>query len=369
MLFPDYIQSLILEVCSWIKEWLAPRTEPSSLLPSRRSRPSQPVALPLPPQNKPFRLLCLDGHGTSILHHAILLERLYQQNPNFMDAFDCIAGSSTGAITALLLATGYSPPEIVQLYQNALPRCTSHFPFNWRAYVPFVPALSSQPKLDFLQYVLGRTETLAHLTKYVIISSFDLQGDSFESETSPCLTAANGTDKEVRHWQPTLFTNLPQAAPLYNAIYQGHVDGSIWASNPTVAAVSRLLAAFPGRVCLGDIHALSLGGPETDEFKFDPKLQWGLMQWAPQLFFLLFNATHIALNNTARQLLGNRYLRVIPKPTNFRLDLLDSAEPFIRQARAHDLTDVQAFISKLSELSTPASPVKLRTQPVQLVTS
>lgn len=141
----------------------------------------------------------------------------------------------------MLLATGYTPDEIVDMYQKELPRSTVPSTFNWRPWLPFLPSLSTQNKEDFLARRLGRSTTLNALHKYVMVTSFDLEGDPFESETSPCTDRLRGADDTTRHWQPTLFTNLPQgdsqhqchlsmtlldvtmratAAPVYNAIYQ-----------------------------------------------------------------------------------------------------------------------------------------------------
>ena len=65
-----------------------------------------------------FHILSLDGGGIRGVLTAALLERLEQSNPGFMSRVDLLAGTSTGEILALGLASGMTPSEVRSLYER-----------------------------------------------------------------------------------------------------------------------------------------------------------------------------------------------------------------------------------------------------------
>src|ERR1700691_3078120 len=73
------------------------------------------------PENKPFRILSIDGGGIrGILPAAILaeLEDRYLGGNSAGDYFDLITGTSTGGIIALGLSIGKTAKSILDLYVN-----------------------------------------------------------------------------------------------------------------------------------------------------------------------------------------------------------------------------------------------------------
>ena len=82
-------------------------------------------------KNKPFKILSLDGGGIKGLYSAALLARLEEKSGEKAgDCFDLIAGTSTGGLIALGLASGKEAKDLVELYEKF---GKSIFPTsNWR---------------------------------------------------------------------------------------------------------------------------------------------------------------------------------------------------------------------------------------------
>jgi hypothetical protein len=114
--------------------------------------------------------------------------------------------------------------------------------------------------------------TLGQLNKHVVISAFRLDGGPE--------ALGRATLFPVGKWRPCLFSNLPlgngavppdmdlscadaamrtSAAPSYFPIYQGYVDGAVYANNPTIPALARVCSHFAPRVTLDNVIVLSLG--------------------------------------------------------------------------------------------------------------
>jgi predicted acylesterase/phospholipase RssA len=65
-----------------------------------------------------YRILTFDGGGVRGAYTAMLLQRLSSGVPRFIDSVDLLAGTSTGGIIALGLASGRTPNELVSLYRD-----------------------------------------------------------------------------------------------------------------------------------------------------------------------------------------------------------------------------------------------------------
>ena len=75
--------------------------------------PQPPLSLCPPPRDYPFRNLVFEGGGVKGTAYAGALEVLDQQG--ILQKIDRVAGTSAGAITALLVALRYTPAEIRSL--------------------------------------------------------------------------------------------------------------------------------------------------------------------------------------------------------------------------------------------------------------
>lgn len=262
-----------------------------------------------------YHILSLDGGGIRGLISVIILERLEQARPGFLERVDLFAGTSTGGLLALGLGALKSPAEMRRLYE---------------IYGKKVFADSLIDDIHDLGHLIGAeygieplkerlseqfgAMTLADLPKRVLISAFDL-------DCPPaCVT-------DRRSWKAKFFHNFPgpesdgmqpvvdvgiftAAAPTYFPVYKGFVDGGVVAGNPSVCALAQALHPSTGGQKLEDIRLLSIGTGFNPKYLDAPDADWGLAQWAPHLVSLMLEGGAGLADYQCRQFLGDAYLRL-----------------------------------------------------------
>jgi predicted acylesterase/phospholipase RssA len=285
---------------------------PASLRPTLE-RPGEP-----PPERRepgrPYRILSLDAGGVRSLLTAILLERLENLYPGFVDSVDLFAGVSAGGILALGLAAGYTPGELRKLYEEALREV---FASNaWRQVRSVGGLVGARYEIEpfrklLLQYFGDRT--LGDLQRQVLVTSIELDNKHYV----------------LRHWQFRVFHNLPGAqsyadlrlvdaglrtcaTPTYFPVYQGHIDGGLAASNPSLCALAQALDWSTGGHDLRDVTLLSLGSGRHSRFVSESDLNWGWARWAAPLIEIMLEGATGVTDFQCRQVLGDHYWRLDP---------------------------------------------------------
>jgi len=256
---------------------------------------------------KGFRILALDGGGIKGTFTASVLTAwesdLEKRVPGgrIQDHFDLIAGTSTGGILAIGLGLGLSAKEILEFYKSYGPsifpnekfaqRVTLAFSHMWR------PKYSQKPLRDALVKVFG-TKRLGDSRSRLIIPTYDaLRGRIFLMKTPHLPRFRYESDASAvevalsTSAAPTFFKPSTFAAHEGNA----YIDGGVWANCPALCAI--LEAHHFLGVPLEDIWVLSVGTthePTALSHKLERGLlgflRPGLLQWAPQLIGLFFQA-------------------------------------------------------------------------------
>jgi predicted acylesterase/phospholipase RssA len=308
---------------------------------------------------RPYRILSLDGGGVRGIVSATILLRLCKEFPTLLDSVDLIAGTSTGGLLCLLLAGGYSPRQCVDMYRFNAPII---FESYWlrKLLSPFNASYSDANKLDICRFYMG-DRTLGQLNKHVVISAFRLDGGPE--------ALGRATLFPVGKWRPCLFSNLPlgngavppdmdlncadaamrtSAAPSYFPIYQGYVDGAVYANNPTIPALARVCSHFAPRVTLDNVIVLSLGCGMINQFiprEDCDAADWGLARWSPHLLDLLMDSGIMAADLHASLMLGERYMRCDPPlPEQCGLDDVTKIDTLSDFAAQVDLSHVVAWL-------------------------
>jgi patatin-like phospholipase/acyl hydrolase len=299
-----------------------------------------------------YRILSLDGGGIRGLITAILLERLEEAHPSFLSHIDLFAGTSTGGLLALGLASGLSPKEIRSLYEEMGKRVFTN---------SFLDDILDMGNLIGAEYSIGPLKRaleirfgdkrLGDLPKKVLVSSFDLDN---------CPQDKN----QLRTWKAKFFHNYPgldsdsdqkvvdvalrtSNAPTYFPVYQGYIDGGVVASNPSVCAMAQALHPLTGGQDLTDIVLLSLGTGHNPRFLPQQHGDWGLLHWAPHMVNLALEGSASLADYQCRQILDNRYFRINPVlPYPIGMDEVDKIPQMIEIAIQLDLDGAIQWINK-----------------------
>jgi patatin-like phospholipase/acyl hydrolase len=299
-----------------------------------------------------YRILALDGGGIRGVLTAALLERMEAHTPGFIAGIDLVAGTSTGGILALALASGMSPSEARNLYERLGP---SVFQDNaWDNIKDLGQMFGAQYGNAALKEELTQqfgSLTLGELRKKVLISAFDLDNE------------AVGLGK-VRSWKPKYFHNYPgedsdahekvvdvalrtAAAPTFFPIYQGYVDGGVISNNPSMCALAQAIEPDTGGQKLRDLRLLSVGTGFNPKYLTAQDEDWGFVKWAPHLISLMLEGSVGLADYQCRQVLGRHYQRVNPVlPMEIGLDGVEQIGLMKTLASQFDLQDAFRWLKR-----------------------
>jgi hypothetical protein len=254
-----------------------------------------------------YRILSLDGGGQLEMTSTLLLIEIERRRPGFLANADMIAGTSAGAMVALILATQHDPayllPRTEELWEKFF-QLSMNSLFGTALGLFGLGALFANQGLEqyLAQPELLGNKTLGELHKNVVITSFDLEG----------IDRATG----AKTWKPKVYDNYGKdnpdllekavdvalrssAAPIMFPIVDGHVDGGVFANHPAMVAISKVFHDWrertPGGVPLPDDHdepgedpvqqnlddlrVLSIGVGENNNYVPVMDANWGYLQW------------------------------------------------------------------------------------------
>lgn len=298
-----------------------------------------------------LRILSLDGGGIRGYYSALLLARLEEARPGFLEGFDLFAGTSTGSIIALGLAMGLPAAEAAALYRRNAARI---FETSWGERLRDAngligPRYSARRFAAVLRNVFGDCR-LQDLKRRVLVPAFKLD---------------DGKRPGRRQWRPVLFHNLAgrdasptllaRRAALYSstvpAIFaptDGYVDGGVFAANPSLCAA---LLTLDERHCpdapgLEQVRLLSIGTGLTSLHIGAAAQDWGLAQWAMPLLGLMLDGGVEMVDYQCRLLLQGRYHRLNPWIEGDRVRI-DDVGAFERLADAAASADLAATLEWL----------------------
>jgi len=299
-----------------------------------------------------MKILSIDGGGIKGTYSAAFLAGLEERfGRSIADCFDLIAGTSTGGILALALASRLPAREIVAFYKKWGPKI---FPTK----LTFRYALRS---LLFSKYNnTCLTEAFKDVFKDLKLK--DLDGHSKPVALCiPSINAITGNpfvfksrhdpnlcrDLDYFLWEVALATS---AAPVYfpmakvgipnSSAHNLFVDGGLWANNPSMVALVEAVAYM--KVPLQDISILSVGNIKSKTtFRSNSILRKGASLWREKVINLTLEtqaaSIHHQIDLLFRSLdLSSNYIRVeepITSQTHLCLTKMDCA----KEANLNDL--------------------------------
>ncbi len=288
-----------------------------------------------------YRILSLDGGGLRGLISARLIQRLndYPYIAGWLNDVDLYAGTSTGGILALGLATGRSAEEICDLYRERGKRIFDDS--IWDDIRDLGKTIGADYSNKGLRSELKATfgnKRLSDIRKKITIPTFDLDNE-----------ASSPTE---RTWKPKIFHNFKgpdsdgdfliadvvlytSSAPTYFPSADGYIDGGVYANNPTIVAIAQAVSKRnrpAERANLEDLVVLSIGTGVSLNYIKGNTLDWGYSQWVKPLINILMEGVAGISDYQARQLLAERYHRLqivfdhretIPMDSVKKLDRMD----------------------------------------------
>jgi|SRR6266404_5906232 len=278
--------------------------EPKNLRRSSGTLQSLREQLPWP-EDKPFRILSIDGGGIrGILPAAILaeLEARYLGGKSAGDYFDLITGTSTGGIIALGLSIGKTAKSILDLYVDYGAKVFP--PIRW----DFLKIRSRWRFSQALQHHRYRTDRLEALLQSVF-----LEGTLGDAQRRLCVPSFDGFTevnvfKTPHHfdyrmdWKERLLTvaMATAAAPSYFPVYKNggrfFADGGVWANSPVMIGLVDALVCY--KLDRRQVHILSLGTGDTEiRFTENQIIHGGLIDWHE----IISSAMHLQSQNATGQ--------------------------------------------------------------------
>ena len=280
---------------------------------------------------------------------ATLVKRLTDEFPDLLNEVALFAGTSTGSVVALTLASGNTADTLVSFYSEENLR----YAFSPSRMNVFRPKYHNAHFKELLESHFPGNPKLRDLKYGLLAPSFKLD------------------NQKKKDWCPVFFNNFPSshhlddlvvdvalrsaAAPTIFPSHQGFIDGGMVANNPSTVAVCYALGHAEPRPALDDVRVLSIGtGLSPSIINLDTG-RWGVLQWmlnpfrkpSEPLLNILFDGVVEADAMMSKHLLNPRYHRLNPplaQPTS--LDDWKAIPQLIKTAEDFDLTSTFQWIEK-----------------------
>lgn len=267
-------------------------------------------------QQKPYRVLTIDGGGMRGLYSATVLDTLSrrfacQTDCELLDVgkgFDLIVGTSTGGILACALAAGVKTTEIIKLYRDEGPKIFQDpISDNWKRWA-WRNRKTAANSSSHLQSVLK-----GHFQEMTLQEIYQKRGVGL------CIPAVNASTHKPRVFKTPHNPDKQQdnrfklvdiclatsAAPIVFPLAavedpddkESHlifVDGGLWANNPVLIGLTEALSMTSET--RQPIQIISLGNcsPAAGQALSKDDIDWGLKQWGVGI-----NSLSMALDSQA----------------------------------------------------------------------
>lgn len=264
---------------------------------------------------KPYKILSIDGGGIRGIIPAIVLGEIERRaGQPIVSLFDLMAGSSTGSILAIGLATPdahgnprFTAEELTRLYETE--GATIFSRSMWRAMQSFnsiatvkYPSLGIDTVLD---YCFGE-HMLSEALGDVLVTSYEIRRRQpwfFRSSKARYSSTCDFRMHDVVRAStaaPTFFEPAQVFHPDAED-YFALIDGSMQANNPGLCAFVEARDKHPEH---RDFMMVSLGTGETRKpIDYEEARAWGLAGWAQHLMEITFDAMSSTVDYQLRHLL------------------------------------------------------------------
>ncbi|MCY3975462.1 MAG: patatin-like phospholipase family protein [Simkaniaceae bacterium] len=285
------------------------------------------------------RVLTLDGGGIRGVLSLEVLRRLEKDaKVDLTEDFDLYAGTSTGAIIAVGIASGTSVDVLENAYKN-LGSKVFGTEQGWSLFQSgYSGEVLEEACEEYLKICgLHADARLGDLPGKVVIVAVDLKDEKTKRPRMSFFENVTPAGGEVKVLDALIRST---AAPTYFPASEGYVDGGLGMRDPALAG---LIFASTPRQDLREVRLLSIGTGYSPEEAIEGSPDWGTVQWlltggyhseASPLVELLFDLPDTVSSQVTRGLLGDRYRRVdLPLLAEIELDDYEKIDSLITYTR------------------------------------
>lgn len=237
------------------------------------------------------RILSIDGGGIRAIVAAMVLSHIERQtNKRICELFDVVAGTSTGGLIALALnkpngqnslIPQYSASDLVRFFEE---HARSMYPQNGFMDGWLRPKYDRKGMDKAFDELLGDFKLKNSLTN-VAVTGYDTDTKMpvvFRSWLAKNMEAFDLAAKEVARATCSTPTYFEPVNPANNEHYKSMIDGSVFASNPSLTAYCEASAAFSNEP--SDYFLVSLGtGRLSRGLSYDSIRNWGQFHWMKEI--------------------------------------------------------------------------------------
>ena len=289
-----------------------------------------------------FRILSMDGGGIKCLLQTVILDRILQKYPTFLDNVNLLCGVSASSFICCDLALGIKPRDICKLLSEMF----KHM-FEKKSH-GFTSASYSPEYILQVCQMTYKEKKLSDLQRNICIHAF--QFDSGKDDPERRCHACTFNNFIPGHDCSIIDACMRSSAAVgYFPPYQGYADGGIYDNNPCTGAFPYVFgeegfgADRKNTVCL----SLSAGRPPEMYMDIEKYADPGMFQIMPIMMDGFFWSRREMADEVAKGYLGERYMRFDPVlHEKLDLDRNDETELIIALANSIDITPLEQWIEK-----------------------
>lgn len=289
-------------------------------------------------ERRPYLILSIDGGGMRGLIPCIVLERIVERFPDFLDRVSLVAGASNGALMAMGLAWRHHPHtmrEMMELTARGI------FAERQSRYTVSVAKYANR-HLAMMCNEIWHDATMSDATTEVLVPSLALHAD----DSMGLEVFTEDSDERVAD-----VVMKSCAAPTYFPAWKGSVDGGVFANNVSDLALAHAIGKewSPSSIVLLSLstghvkqHVPCPGAADESTHNF------GMYQWLKHLPAVLWYGMVEKSSLLCRTILGpERFHRVDPQlETDIPLDDPAMIPQISAYGKEVDLTDTFAWIEQ-----------------------
>lgn len=297
-----------------------------------------------------YKIISLDGGGIRGIITAVIIRRICKVIPNFLDDTDMIAGVSTGAIVATMLADGAAPQTVVASYKSI---GTSIFkrPVFYKILSCNGYTLNKYRKRELERSLISffGDRTISELKKDIIIPAFDLKKNTIAGpQWSPkFFDNFHGSHDSVEKIKDVVLSSA--SGPIYFEGHNGYIDGGVTCNNPSMAALAAAVnkTKRDNAPDLSDIKLISIGTGRFLKYIDGKERNWGTLKWLNPIISILFDGSINVPDYQCKQFLLDKYFRIDPIiKDDIELDGTDKIDELMDYALSVDITETLEWLHK-----------------------